>query len=178
MGRDKATLPIDGEPMAARVANALAGGGCEPVVAVGGAAIAGLDTVPDAHPGEGPLGGVITALRHLGVDTVVVACDLPDLDARTVALVAGAPPRTATVRVASTDRLQPHCARWPFVLLPLLEQQFAEGARSLRAVLAAVGVEAVPVDHHARADLDTPDEVAPRTRRGAREEPEPPAPGR
>ena len=36
MGRDKATLPVDGVPMAARVADALRRAGAEPVLAVGG----------------------------------------------------------------------------------------------------------------------------------------------
>ena len=36
MGQDKATLPVDGVPMAARVAGALRRAGAEPVLAVGG----------------------------------------------------------------------------------------------------------------------------------------------
>ena len=178
MGTDKATLHVDGEPMARRVARALTDGGCEPVVAVGGPEVAGLAPVPDEHPGEGPLGAVITALRYLGVDTVVAACDLPDLDARTVERVAGAPTGAATLRVACTDRLQPHLARWPIALLPVLEQQFADGERSLRAALAKVDVEDVPVDPHRLVDLDTPVDIAARDRRAHREEQDPQPPGR
>ncbi|MEY4339679.1 MAG: hypothetical protein RLZ14_1529, partial [Actinomycetota bacterium] len=61
MGRDKATLPFRGVPMGARVAAALRGAGCEPVVAVGGGeallAPLGLEVVPDLVPGIGPIGG-------------------------------------------------------------------------------------------------------------------------
>ena len=61
MGRDKATLPVDGVPMAARVADALRRAGAEPVLAVGGDQAAlealGLTWVADRHPGEGPSGG-------------------------------------------------------------------------------------------------------------------------
>jgi len=178
MGRDKASLHVDGEAMAMRVAHALAAAGCDPVVAVGGAGVAGLETVPDAHPGEGPLGGVITALRHLGVDTVIAACDLPDLDARTVEIVGAAPSHAVTVRVATTDRSQPHLARWPIALLPRLEQQFADGERSLRAVLATVDVEDVPVDPDRLTDLDTPDDLAARGTRSRHEEQDPSPPGR
>ena len=53
------------------------------MVAIGGDAgslrALGLDVIPDAHPGEGPLGGIITALRTFAgeVDLVaVLACDL------------------------------------------------------------------------------------------------------
>ncbi len=65
-GIDKALVEVGGVAMARRVADALRAGGAEPVVAVGGDRSAlgriGLDGVDDRHPGEGPLGGVCTAL--------------------------------------------------------------------------------------------------------------------
>ena len=42
----------------------------------------GSRVVDDRWPGEGPLGGVLTALLDVDGDVVVAACDLPDLDAR------------------------------------------------------------------------------------------------
>ena len=64
MGRDKALLEIEGIPMARRVAEVMRLAGCIPVFAVGPARLAaGLDVVSDDHPGEGPLGGILTALR-------------------------------------------------------------------------------------------------------------------
>ena len=175
MGSDKAALVIDGQPMAVLVAGALAEGGCEPVIVVGGAPLPGLDTVPDLHPGDGPLGGVITALRHLGADTVVAACDLPDLDAASVASVAARERATrSVVRVARTEVLQPQLARWPIAVLPTLEELFAAGERSLRGALAALDVEQVTVGAAPLLDLDTPADVEARTRA----EPGDQAPGR
>ena len=83
MGTDKALLELDGAVLARRVADALVTAGCAPVVAIGGDAgrltAHGLAVVADRHPGEGPLGAIITALEHaepLEVDVVVVlACD-------------------------------------------------------------------------------------------------------
>ena len=78
MGTDKALMEVEGVPMAARVATALADGGCEPVVLVGGEAATygrlGLPVVPDlfgAH--RGPAAGVHAALADAGphVDGVV-----------------------------------------------------------------------------------------------------------
>jgi molybdopterin-guanine dinucleotide biosynthesis protein A len=81
MGRDKATLPVDDRPMAARVADALRSAGAADVVAIGGDAPAltalGLAVVPDDEPGGGPLPATITALAHASEEVVVVlACDL------------------------------------------------------------------------------------------------------
>ena len=60
--------------------------GCAPVVLVGGDAAPlgalGATLVDDVTPGEGPAGGIISALRALGVsaDRVLIAsCDLPYL---------------------------------------------------------------------------------------------------
>jgi molybdenum cofactor guanylyltransferase len=88
MGRDKALVPVDGVAMARRVADALAAAGAERVVAVGGDAAAldglGLASRPDRWPGEGPLGGLVTALGDAGGGAapvaVVVSCDLTDPD--------------------------------------------------------------------------------------------------
>ena len=53
--------------MAVRAADALRAGGATEVVAVGGdlpgLGAVGLDARGDDHPGEGPLGGILTALR-------------------------------------------------------------------------------------------------------------------
>ncbi len=81
MGRDKALVTVDGVALARRVADALVAGGCERVVAVGGDRPAlealGLPVVADRWPGEGPLGGLVTALGVCAEgDVVVVApCD-------------------------------------------------------------------------------------------------------
>jgi molybdopterin-guanine dinucleotide biosynthesis protein A len=81
MGRDKATLRVQGEAMAVRVATALHDAGAVEVIAVGGDAAAledlGLRVVPDDEPGAGPFPATLTALRHLSTDIVVVlSCDL------------------------------------------------------------------------------------------------------
>jgi molybdopterin-guanine dinucleotide biosynthesis protein A len=81
MGRDKATLLVDGQAMAVRVARALGEAGAGEVVAIGGDADAlaalGLRVLPDDEPGEGPFPATLTALRHAPCEIVVVlSCDL------------------------------------------------------------------------------------------------------
>jgi molybdopterin-guanine dinucleotide biosynthesis protein A len=73
MGRDKALLAIDGLPMVRRVVDAAVAAGAAKVIVVGGdvpaLAVAVGDAatvVADHHPGEGPLGGLITAFQGFG----------------------------------------------------------------------------------------------------------------
>jgi molybdopterin-guanine dinucleotide biosynthesis protein A len=160
MGRDKSTLAIEGVPMARRVADALAAAGCDPVVAVGGDAkrlrAAGLEVVPDTYPGEGPLGGIVTALRWSPAPAVfVAACDLPWLQGPTVAAVA-APGQLA---VAHTGRREPLCACWPVAVIGAVERAFAAGERSVYAVLAQLDVVDVTVPSAELRNVNTSDDL-------------------
>ena len=69
MGTDKALITTDGITLVERAVDALTRAGADPVIVVGGnrAAIEalGLRYVDDQWPGEGPLGGIITALRSM-----------------------------------------------------------------------------------------------------------------
>jgi molybdopterin-guanine dinucleotide biosynthesis protein A len=154
MGRDKALVPYQGVPMAARVAAALREGGCAPVVAIGGDAAGlpavGLAVVPDCWPGQGPVGGVLTALAEWPDAQVVmvVSCDVPLLTAATVravlrALVA-AP--DAFVAVAVAGRVQPLCAAWRPAAGPALLAAFEAGERRMLAVLDRLPSVQVSVD--------------------------------
>ncbi len=164
MGRDKALVKVDGVPMASRVAAALAAAGCAPVVAVGGdrSALGALDlaVVPDRYPGEGPLGGVLTALdHHAELDAVVVvACDLARLGPATIAaVVAGldAPGRRADVAMARTDRLQPLCAAWRPYALSVLAAAFHGGERRLQSAIRDLVLVEVDVDAAELANVNT-----------------------
>lgn len=155
MGRDKALVAFEGTPMSARVAHALRDGGCDPVVAIGGDSAAlqalGLATIADRWPGEGPLGGVITALEQFSEHeaVVVVACDLPKLSSATVAMLVDEllrAPATADVALAVTDRQQYLCAAWRPSASSQLTAMFASGGRRLLDALASLRVVEVVVD--------------------------------
>jgi molybdopterin-guanine dinucleotide biosynthesis protein A len=168
MGRDKALVEYDGTPMAAAVASALRTAGCGPVVAIGGDPTLlqplGLSIVADGWPGEGPLGGVLTALEAFAEveAVVVVACDLPLLTAATVqAMVAElrASP-AALAAVARTDRLQPLCVVWRPAASPLLRTEFGGGTRRLHDVLARMAIVEVSVHHQDLSNVNTPADLS------------------
>lgn len=171
MGRDKALVELDGRPLVLVAARALLDAGAERVAAVGGdgAALAalGLEPVADDHPGEGPLGGLLSALRWaLAPAVVVLSCDLVALGAPEVRAVlaglAGAPgadlaaPRRGGQPQLLTAAYRPRC-------LGPLAARFAAGERAVRRAVAGSGlvVEVVEgVDPDRLADADTPAQLA------------------
>jgi molybdenum cofactor guanylyltransferase len=161
MGRPKAWLVVDGQPMAARVAAALLSGGCSPVRFVGSAPDPdlglGIATVPDHHPGEGPLGGVLTALRVCDADVVVAACDLPAIEPADVrALLIADPSRRAEVVAATALGHHVPLALWRRTALAPVTELFASGARSWREALDALGALEVTIGAAHARDVDTP----------------------
>jgi molybdenum cofactor guanylyltransferase len=161
MGRPKAWLLVDGEPMAARVASVLAAGGCSPVRFVGATPDADLDVhtenIPDHEPGAGPLGGVLTALRSSGADVVVAACDLVAIDPDDVrALLEADPTRRAHVVVATAHGHHVPLALWRRSALSAVTELFTSGARSWRAALEVLERVEVPISGEHAHDVDTP----------------------
>lgn len=165
MGRDKALIVVHGEPLVRRVASALARAGAERVVVVGGDRSAiealGLEAVADRFPGEGPLGGVLTALS--GTDAAVVAVLGTDLVAPDPSAIRATVDALGGHDVAvplSGGRRHFHHAVWRRSAQHALEAAFATGERALkRAVRDLDVVEVVGIAPEALADADTPDEL-------------------
>jgi molybdopterin-guanine dinucleotide biosynthesis protein A len=149
MGRDKALIEVSGRALACIAADALAAAGADDVCVVGGDAGAlealGLRVVPDGWPGEGPLGGLLTALENAAHDTVVVlACDLPGVTAEAVrALVAALEDHDGAVPVVA-GRAQHLVAAWhrDQVLGPLRDA-FVGGERAIWRACDALRVAPV-----------------------------------
>lgn len=87
-GRDKLLAEVGGRPMVAAPIAALREvfgprvtvvGDCNPAVRTLADA-----WLPDDHPGTGPMGGIATALARLAKPTLVLAGDLPAIDAATI----------------------------------------------------------------------------------------------
>lgn len=150
MGSDKASLEIDGVPMAELVIRAATEAGAAEVLVVGGAQAAakGFSATwkKDGWPGEGPLGGVITALKAASNDLVVVlSCDMPFLTPAVVSsLVAGA--AGAQAAVGRTDRLNWMCAAWSKAeCLETLLSVWKRNERAVHRAAVLLDVAEVPV---------------------------------
>ena len=188
MGTDKAFIEVGGVPMVVRAVQALRAAGAAPTLVVGGDRdrldALGLDTVEDRYPGEGPLGGVITALGALdshdgaldsrggALDAVVtLPCDVVSPDAAAVRRVLdglAAAAGDAAAGSAAVDLVVPvgggvpqwaHAAWRRGCLLPLAEA-FERGVRAPREaarLLRSVEVE-VPGEGWFR-DADRPEDL-------------------
>ena len=169
MGTDKALLAVDGAPLVLRAVAALTTAGAAPIVVVGGDAdglgALGLATVADRWPGEGPLGGIITALRSLPTDRcAVLSCDLTDASPIAVTSVLGALGDADVAVPVVEGRDQWLHAVWHRRALPLLEAAFDRGVRAPRHAVDGLRVARLldgdPCWFH---DADRPDDLPGRT---------------
>lgn len=158
MGRDKSLLTLNGAALATHVARALRDAGADEVLAVGGdldrlRSLGSFDRVlPDLHPGEGPLGGLITAFEEAnGRVMVVLACDTPAITPETPLRLLdalGTHPQAAVAVAIRNGRRQPLTAAWrPERCIEVLRSAFAAGERAPRSMFDAIvthDVEDIP----------------------------------
>lgn len=166
MGADKAFTAFEGRPLAEIARCALSEAGASEVLSVGGDSARlgrlGFRTVCDDADGEGPLGGLLTALRAAAGDWVVVlACDLPRASAATVRELLSHTTSDAEVVVPLLeDRPQTAHAVWRRDARWLLEPLFAAGERRLGAAVDHLRSRLVTVRHPATlVDANTPAEL-------------------
>ena len=149
MGRDKAMLEIDGEPLLLHIARAAQETGASVVVV-------GRDR-PDEWPepdvrfvtddvnGIGPLGGLATALRSSGVGVILLACDMPRMSSEAIAwLLTHVDDGSRGVVVRNGDRLEPLFAFYPLALLEEIGSMIRDGRHRLRDLLSSFTIIDAP----------------------------------
>jgi molybdopterin-guanine dinucleotide biosynthesis protein A len=171
MGRTKALIEVDGRTMADRVLDAVRAVGAEPVVVVGGdtreLAMLSAPVVADRYPGEGPVGGVLTALDHLAaLDSVdaalILPCDLVHVTVEALGSLveAAAGDAHSRVWVAATDRMEPMCALWTLAARGTVRERFVAGERALHRVISELPHTTVTVDARALHNVNRPEDLS------------------
>jgi molybdopterin-guanine dinucleotide biosynthesis protein A len=161
-GSDKARAVLGGETVLARMRalTASVAGDVQVIAAAGRYPDLCAATVPDRWPGQGPLGGIITALaatHHSGSAcewNLIVSCDMPFLTHQWLrymteqALASGA----EVMVPASEHGLEPLCACWRTASLVKLQGAFDDEVRKVTDAMKRLRMEVLDETHWKRFD--------------------------
>jgi len=181
-GRDKALAQFDSTPLLVRI-DTLARTCIEEVLVVAAAEKyrdldPHLEIIKDRWPGEGPLGGIITALQHTASTdpaaewNLILSCDMPFLTAEWLQfLVAHAVQSNKEIQVIlphSTHGPEPLCACYRTNAEHALKNVFDGGVRKVTQALQQLRTEVLDESVWKRFDsagrlfwnMNTPDDFA------------------
>ena len=161
-GADKALVQFAGRTLLSRMCELVAAttGSVHVVAPAGRYSNHGLSLLADRWPGEGPLGGIVSALRatHEAIGgerwNLMVSCDMPFLTREWLEyLIAAAAASDAEVVVPrSTYGLEPLCACWRTSATTSLQAAFDEGVRKVTDAMKRLRVEILDETHWKRFD--------------------------
>jgi molybdenum cofactor guanylyltransferase len=167
MGRDKALLPFRGGALAQSVAQAVSEAAGSAILVADPVRYAGLGyaAIADLYPGEGPLGGILTALRNTSADwNLITACDMPQLDPealRGLLKTAAESGADALLPVGPEGRPEPLRALYHRRCLEPFGAALAGGVRKVTAALESVRtVRLQMADASLFQNVNTPEEWA------------------
>lgn len=167
MGRDKALLPYRGVTLAEHIAALVQAAAGSVTLAGDPERFRGLPypLVADVHPGNGPLGGVETALRSSAARwNLIVACDMPSVTVEFLAWLLDSAETCGgecLVPISRSGRPEPLCAVWDRSCLDAVTRALSRGVRRMTEALETVRA----VRRQAAGDiwfenLNTPEELA------------------
>jgi molybdopterin-guanine dinucleotide biosynthesis protein A len=150
-GADKALVEFAGRTLLSRMCELVAAttGSVHVVAPAGRYSNHELSLIEDRWPDEGPLGGIVTALRATQEATggerwnLMVSCDMPFLTREWLRyLIAAAVASDGEVVVPrSTYGLEPLCACWRTAAAISLQSAFDEGVRKVTDAMKRLRVE-------------------------------------
>jgi len=165
MGRDKALLELEGETLLERGLRKLREVCPEVAIAGGSAELNRFGrVVPDALPGCGPLGGIVTALEQSSHEwNLFLAVDMPSVPVealRTLLFSAGGRSLVAVAQVEG--KVHPLCGVYARSALPVLRAELEAGRYKVKDAIRATGQFSHVQFHDARwfRNLNTPEEFA------------------
>jgi molybdopterin-guanine dinucleotide biosynthesis protein A len=144
-GQDKALAELGGQPMLLRMRDLLAtvSDTINVIAPPEKYSALGIRGIPDLWPGEGPLGGIITALEHSQGNfpgrewQIILSCDMPFLNTEWLNFLAqrAAQSPAQVVLPQSTHGFEPLCACYRTNALASLRADFAADIRRVNAAL-------------------------------------------
>ena len=152
-GQDKALIKVNGQPMLLRMQRLLASVVTDVAVIASPEKYAsfGVSCIPDLWLGQGPLGGIITALRSSAAATniprwnLIIGCDMPFLSREWLAHLAKLS-LVSDVDVLvprSINGLEPLCACWRTNAADQLQKEFDSGTRKITDAMEKLRMEIV-----------------------------------
>jgi len=161
-GADKALALLDGKTMLARMCELVRNVAAN-VLVVGAQSKyegEGTEVMEDLWPGEGPLGGIITALMATGESpnrcdwNLIVSCDMPFLTAEWLRYLAERALKSpaSVVVPRSREGLEPLCACWRTSATGKLQYAFADGVRKVTEAMKHLEMEILDEAHWKRFD--------------------------
>ena len=148
-GGNKALFQLSGRPMAAWALDALEAHFSSCVVVANDPAVAEALKIPgrpDRIPGQGPLGGLSTALAWAEEEAFegvfLLACDLPLVSTELVGRILGAWPSHAPAAIPGSRGplgMEPLCAGYRKGCLPLVEEVAASDRPTMMRALGSMG---------------------------------------
>jgi molybdopterin-guanine dinucleotide biosynthesis protein A len=154
-GRDKALVEFGGNPLLLQIVK-LAQPCAQPVAVIADAEKyrpfdSHLEIVEDRWPGEGPLGGIITALQHTAECdptcrwNLILSCDMPFLTPAWLTFLTdrarSSAPETQVILPHSTYGPEPLCACYRTDAADSLKGAFDSGIRKVTAALKPLPTE-------------------------------------
>ena len=161
-GFDKARAELNGQTMLARMCKLVASvsSSVSVVAPFGRYAEFGERIVEDHWPGEGPLGGIVTALMdahaqsHQHIWSLIVGCDMPFLTSDWLTYLKDRAHTSSAEVIApqSANGLEPLCACWHTSATGKLQYAFEDGIRRVTEAMKRVSMEVVAEKDWARFD--------------------------
>ena len=120
-----------------------------------------LDLPVVRDPGEGPLGGILSAFDSVGDDLLVVACDLPRVTSDLLGWIADHSADHDVVVPVAGSAPQVLCALWCVSAHATARAAWERGVRAPRDVLADLDVVYLPAESRAEElrSFDRPEDL-------------------
>jgi molybdopterin-guanine dinucleotide biosynthesis protein A len=162
-GQDKALIQLGGEPVLVRMLDVLKKSGVRDLIVVGAKTTYkrfGVRCIEDRWPGEGPLGGIVTALYCSLADkygyrwNLILSCDMPFLTADWLGFLVDRSKKSEADVVLAYSKTgpEPLCACWKTTAVERLQTAFERGVRKVTDGIALLKAEVLDEKEWKRFD--------------------------